>query len=162
MHRLTRQGVHAMSAAHEEDRMDRPAADGASRDVNLTWSAFLAMAFVVVGLCGLFASYAVPLPLQRALARDAALDEAQAAAHGPDPAAALEALRPQLGESADALLPPGPDIVTRITAERSAMRARFLAEADADARRIRLLLAVVTLMAAAFGIAILHMARRAR
>ena len=50
------------------------AGDAAKARVNPTWIAFLAMAFVVVGLAGLFASYAVPLPLQRAIAREAALD----------------------------------------------------------------------------------------
>jgi len=118
------------------------------------------MAFVIVGLAGLFASYAVPLPLERAVAREQALDAALAAAHGADPAAALEALRPQLGESAAALLPPAGDMDARIAAERLAMRARLLAEAASVAARTRFLLAVVTLMAAVFGIAILHMARR--
>lgn len=126
-----------------------------------TWSAFLAMVFVVVGLAGLFASYAVPLPLQRALARDAALDAALAAAHGPDPAKALEALRPQLGDSAGALLPPSGDMAEKIAAERTAMHARLAAEADAVATRTRWLLGVITVMAAVFGVAILHMARRA-
>jgi hypothetical protein len=149
-----------MCAAGTEDRMDRPAADGASRGVDPTWSAFLAMAFVVVGLAGLFASYAVPLPLQRALSRDAALDAALTAGHGPNPAAALAALRAQLGDSADALPPPGADFDAKIAAERAAMHARLLAEADAVARRTRFLLVVVTLMGAAFGVAILHMGRR--
>ncbi len=140
--------------------MTRPGADGESRGVTSTWSAFLAMVFVVVGLAGLFASYAVPLPLQRALARDATLDAALLAAHGPDPAAALEALRPQLGESADALLPPSGDMAARIAAERTAMHARMLAESDAVALRTRWMLAVITLMGAVFGIAILHIGRR--
>jgi hypothetical protein len=129
--------------------------------VNPTWVAFLAMAFIVVGLAGLFASYAVPLPLERALAREQALDAALAAAHGADPAAALEALRPELGESADALLPPRGDMDARIAAERAAMRGHLLAEAASVAARTRFLLAVVTLMAAVFGVAVLHMARRA-
>jgi hypothetical protein len=132
--------------------------------VNLTWAAFLVMGFLVVGLAGLFASYAVPLPLQRALARDAALDAALAAAHGADPAAALAALRPQLGDSADAILPPGgavpADIDARIATERAAMRGRLVAESGEIALRIRWLLSVVTLMAAAFGVAILHIGRR--
>ena len=125
-----------------------------------TWAAFLAMAFVVVGLAGLFASYAVPLPLERALARAAALDAALAASHGPDSAAALAALRDELGDSADAVLAPGGDLVARIGAERAAMRARLRAEADAVARRTRWLLGIVTLMGAAFGVAILHIGRR--
>ena len=141
--------------------MDGPAAARATKTKpDLTWAAFLAMAFVVVGLAGLFASYAVPLPLQRAVARDAALDAALVAAHGPNPAAALEALRPDLGDSADVVLAPGGDIDARIAAERAAMRGRLQAEADAVALRTRWLLCVVTLMAAAFGVAILHMGRR--
>jgi hypothetical protein len=148
--------------------MDRPAANAgaaaSAASANLTWAAFLAVTFVVVGLAGLFASYAVPLPLQRALARDAALDAAQAAAHGPDPAAALAALRPQLAESAEAIVPAdgriGPDIDARIAAERAAMRTRLAQESDEVAHRTRLLLGVVTVMAAVFGVAILHMGRR--
>ena len=130
------------------------------RDGQAGWIGFLAMTFVVVGLAGLFASYAVPLPLQRALARDAALDAALAAAHGPNPKAALEALRDELGDSAKAVLPPGPDIDARITAERAAMRGRLEAESDAVATRTRIILGVVTAMAAAFGVAILHIGRR--
>jgi len=141
--------------------MDQTAPTGAPKPrINPTWVAFLAMAFVIVGLAGLFASYAVPLPLERAVAREQALDAALAAAHGADPAAALEALRPQLGDSAAALLPPGGDMDARIAAERVAMRAHLLAEAAAVAGRTRFLLAVVTLMAAVFGVAVLHMARR--
>jgi hypothetical protein len=149
----------------EEAPMDQPAPDLAARPppaprVNLTWAAFLVMTFVIVGLAGLFASFAVPLPLQRALARDAALDQALAAAHGPDPAATLAALRPQLAESADAILPQGGDFDGRVAAERAAMRGRLQAESDEVALRIRWLLCVVTAMAAAFGVAILHIGRR--
>jgi hypothetical protein len=126
-----------------------------------TWTAFLVMAFVVVGLVGLFASYAVPLPLQRALARDAALDEALAAAHGPDPETALAALRPRLAETADALLSPaGGSIELRISKARAAMRDQLTAEADAVAARTRLMIGVVTLMGAGFGAAVLRIGRR--
>ncbi len=124
-----------------------------------TWTAFLAMAFVVVGLTGLFASYAAPLPLQRALAREAALDAAQRAVHGADPQTALEALRPQLAESADALLPLGGDMEARIAAERVAMRARLSAESAAATVRARWIIGVVTLMGIAFGAAVLNASR---
>ena len=73
--------------------------------IDPTWFAFLAMAFAVVGLTGAFASFAAPLPLHRALTREAALDDALIAVSAPDPKAALEALRPRLGDSAAALLP---------------------------------------------------------
>lgn len=116
---------------------------------------FLTMAFLVVGLVGLFSSFAAPLPLQRAFARDAALDAALAALHGPDPQAAIEALRPRLDDSADALLPVSGDMVARIAQERAAMHARFLAEADATDVRLHWLICVVTVMGALFGAAVL-------
>jgi hypothetical protein len=114
----------------------------------------------VVGLTGLFASYAVPLPYQRAMARDAALDDALAAAHGADPQAALAALRDRLGDSADAVLQGGADIDARIARERIAMHARLRAEADEVATRTRWLICVITIMGGAFGAAVAHLARR--
>jgi hypothetical protein len=127
---------------------------------NATTMGFLAVAFAVVGLTGLFSTYAAPLPLERALARDAALDAALQAARGPDPAAAIEALRPRLAESADALLPIAGDLADKIARERAAMHARLLAEADATETRLRWLICIVTAMAAAFGIALLGLAPR--
>ena len=125
-----------------------------------TWTAFLAMAFVIVGLAGMFASYAAPLPLARALERETALDDAQAAAHRPDAQAAIEALKPRLGESADALLPVGGDMDARIAAARRAMRAELTEEARIAALRSRWIIGVVTAMGIAFGAAVLHASRR--
>ncbi|MCW3477447.1 hypothetical protein [Limobrevibacterium gyesilva] len=130
------------------------------RKVDGTWIAFLAMAFAVVGLTGLFATFAAPLPLQRAVARDAALDAALVAASGPDAAAALEQLRPRLGDSADALLPPQGDMAARIAQERLAMHQRLLAEAEATAIRLRWLICIATVMAAVFGAAIVGVSAR--
>ena len=127
-----------------------------------TWFAFLAMTFAVVGLTGIFASFAAPLPLARALARDAALNDAQAALAAPNPAAALEALRPRLGDSAAALLPLGGDMPARIAAERGAMHARLQAEADATATRLRALIGIVTVVAAVFGCVLLGASARSR
>jgi hypothetical protein len=67
---------------------------------NYSLIGFLVMAFAVVGLAGIMASYIAPVPLARALAREAALDDALAAVAGSNPEAALEALRPRLGDSA--------------------------------------------------------------
>lgn len=127
---------------------------------NGNWMAFLAMSFAVVGLTGLFASVATPIPLERALARDAALDDAAAAARQPDPQAAIEALRSRLGDSAAALLPVGPDLAERIARERAAMRVRFLRDADNTEIQIRMMIGIITVAAAAFGIAILSIASR--
>ena len=125
-----------------------------------TWMGFLAMTFAVVGLTGLFATFSAPLPLERALARDAALDEALAAAHGPGAGPAIEALRPRLAESADALIPVGGDMDTRIAAERAAMRTRLLVEAAVTATRLRWMICLVTAMGAVFGAALLAFSRR--
>lgn len=130
------------------------------RSFNPTWAAFLAVAFAIVGLTGVFATYGAPLPLERALARDATLDEALAAAHGPNAAATLDALRPQLAESANAILPLGPDIDAKITRERAAMHQRLLHEADATAGRLRWMIVLVTLMGAVFGVMILSVKTR--
>ncbi len=126
-----------------------------------TLAAFLAMAFFIVGLTGLFATFAAPLPLERAAAREAALDEAAAAARGADPAAALARLQARLGDSAAALAP-GPDLPARIATERLAMRGRFATENEVTLTRLRWLIAIVTGTGALFGIAMLHLAARAR
>ncbi|MSP05328.1 MAG: hypothetical protein EXR05_08845 [Acetobacteraceae bacterium] len=120
---------------------------------NLPALGFLVMAFAIVGLVGVFASFAAPLPLQRSLAREAALDAAGAAAQTPNLATALARLAPQLGDSAEALSgADGANLPARIQAERIAMRARFVAEADALAFRLRLVITLITLSAAGFGV----------
>lgn len=125
-------------------------------------AAFLAMAFFIVGLTGLFATFAAPLPLERALAREGTLDEAAVvAAQGGDPAAALAFLRTRLGESAAALVP-GPDLPARIAAERLAMRTRFATESAVTLSRLRWLICVVTGMGALFGVVLLRLAARTR
>ncbi len=116
-----------------------------------TWTAFLAAAFLVVGLMGLFATFAAPLPLERALARETALDDALAAAGRPDQTARLEALRDRLDESAPAVIDGSGDLRDRVAAARVAMRLQLEREADAIAGRLRLLIVVVTLVAALFG-----------
>ena len=130
---------------------------------------FLAMAFAVVGLTGLMAAHLAPLPLQRALAREAVLDEALAAARGPGSGAALEALRMRLGDSAAAVLASSPELETRIAAERLetriaaerlAMRARRVAEAEATGLRLRVMLAVVTVLAGGFAVVLVLAGRR--
>jgi hypothetical protein len=135
--------------------MNQTGRDGASA----SWAAFLVLAFVILGLAGLFGTYAASIPLQRALARETALDAALAAAHGPDPQGAIEALRPQLGESADALLPVGGDMDARIMQERREMRARLGREAAAATTRARWIIGIVTLMASVMGVFILRAAR---
>ncbi len=127
---------------------------------NYTAMGFLAMCFAIVGLVGLFATFAAPLPLHRAIAREGALDDALAALHGPNPQEALEALKPRLDDSIDALtpIPANPDAA--IAAERVAMRARFLREGDATSSRMQLMICIVTVMSAIFGAALIGFGRK--
>lgn len=123
--------------------------------VNFNLLAFVAMAFVVVGLIGIFATYAAPLPLERALARETVLDAALAAAGGADPEAALAALKPRLDDSAGVLAGGPSGIEARIARERVAMRERFAAQAAATGLRLRWLISLLTLMSAVFAITII-------
>ena len=124
------------------------------------WAAFLAMCFVVVGMMGLFASYAGQIPLERAVHRLGVLDQVAAAAAAPDAASRLDELRPLLGDRAAAVLDGAGPTAPRIEAERRSALAEGVAESDAISVRVRLLLLFVTLTAAAFGIVVLGMARR--
>ena len=117
-----------------------------------TWMAFLVAAFGVVGLMGVFASYAAPLPFERAVARDATLDEALATG---DNKPALESLRDRLDDSAPVVIDGTGPIGDRVATARVAMHTALQAEAAAIGGRVRLELLVVTLVAAGFGLVVL-------
>lgn len=126
-----------------------------------TLAGFLAMAFAVVGLTGILATYTTPLPLERAMAREATLDAVLAVAQKPDSGPALQALRPRLGDSADAVLNgPAATLPGRVSHERVAMRAHFMAEAQAEAKRMRWIVCIATLAAALFGAGMMGVGRR--
>ena len=120
-----------------------------------TWTAFLVILFGIVGLCGLFASYAPSIPLERADAREAILDQVLAA--GPGGQASIEPFRPQLANLATLVLDtPGP-LEPRVAKARLMVADEGRREAASVAYRTRLMLGVVTLLAAALGAGILAM-----
>jgi hypothetical protein len=121
--------------------------------------AFMVTGFAIVGLTGVFAAFAAQLPLQRALVRETTLDAALATQNDPQPQAALEALRPALDDSADAVIGgPGP-LAARVAQERAAMQARMLHEADALSRRLQWMVGVATVTGALFGVAMMGIGR---
>lgn len=134
-------------------------------ETSYAMAGFIAMAIAVVGMTGILAAQVSRLPLDRVMAREAVLDQALALSRARD-TAGLQALRPLLGDSAAAILGRGePDLVgpgfeARLAAERTAMRLRRAGEADATAGRLRMLLIVVTIMAAGFAAAALLVGRR--
>ncbi len=125
-----------------------------------TWTGFLVVAFGVVGLVGAFATYAAQIPFDRAVARSQALDQAVAASHAPDPRAALEALRPLLGESAGRVLAGDGTIEARAAAERSRMLTDLHDQSQDYGLRLRLVIAVFTAAAALFGAMVLSIVKR--
>jgi hypothetical protein len=126
------------------------------------WNGFLITAFAVVGLVGAMGIYAAQIPFERALARNATLDQALAISGEPDAAAKLQALRPALDDSADHILSGPGDMATRITAERARMFAAFDQDAHDIGLRLRVVLAVFTAAGALFGVIVLSIVRRAR
>ena len=124
------------------------------------WAAFLVMLFAVVGLCGLFASYATSIPLERGVARGALLDQVLADSATPDAPARLELLRPRLDALAPMVLDGAGPLENRITVARAVVQDEQQREAASLAFRTRLMLAVITVIAAALGVGILSLARR--
>jgi hypothetical protein len=121
---------------------------------------FLICAFMVVGLTGLFATYAVPVPLERALRREAAIDQAGADLAGPDAGAKLQALAPELGEQAAMLSDASVPLAERVRRAQAAVRDQMTAEAGEIATRLRWLIAVITVCAGGFGTALMLVAGR--
>ena len=133
---------------------------GDSRQDGGTWTAFLIVAFAVLGLVGAFAVFAAQIPFERALARSAALDQALAVSADADAAARLNALRPALDDSADHIIGPAGTMADKVTEERARMLKAFGHEAKDIGVRLRLVIAVFTAACAVFGVAVLSIVRR--
>jgi len=130
------------------------------RSANLgAWTGFLIVAFGALGLIGAFGTYAAELPFDRAVARSLTLDKVLAAARTPNAQAAEEALRPLLGDSADAVLSGSGPIETRVAAERVRMLSELHGEAAIYGFRLRCYIAVFTVMAALFGAMVMSFGR---
>lgn len=125
------------------------------------WTAFLMIAFGVLGLVGAFSVYAAQIPMERALARSAALQDVLTASSGPDAAARIDALRPALDDSAPHVLTGDPSgLADRANAERIRMLTAFGHEAEDIGTRLRVVLAAFTAACALFGAAVLSIVRR--
>ncbi len=125
-----------------------------------SWIAFLTMLFALVGLCGLFASFATSIPLERGMARSTTLDRALVEGSAADGAARLERLRPALGVLANQVIDGLGPLQDRVAAARMTVLDEQRREEASVAFRIRLMLAVVTVLAAGLGGGIVAMAGR--
>ncbi len=136
----------------------------ASRQGGLAWTAFLAMAFAVVGMTGVVATYAAQIPLQRALLHEALLDRVLAAGQAPDPARALSALRPEvaeiLGDQAAPVLDGTGPLPDRVAQARARLQASFGSEAADVGFRLRIVICVFAAVGMLFGAMVLSVVRR--
>lgn len=125
------------------------------------WTAFLIVAFGVVGLIGAFATIAAQIPMERMLARDHTLSLLAAAPND----AARAALRDLMGDSADRLITPAGaakavDFPAAIAAERTRTLHDLGVEGADIGLRLRIVIAVFTAAGALFGAMVLGIVRR--
>jgi len=126
-----------------------------------TWTAFLLMCFALVGLTGMFASYAVTIPLDRTLARTAVLDQILAVARLPDAPARLADLRRMLEPSVGETVLNGPGaLFDRVAAQREVVLQEGAREGRSVVYRIRVLVAAVTIVAGLLGCGIMALSSR--
>jgi hypothetical protein len=126
------------------------------------WTAFLMMAFGVLGLVGAFGVFAAQIPYERAIARSDALDMAMAELTAPKGDKQLKGLRVALGDSADRIVNQPTPVATTIARERARMFDAFSSEAADIGTRLRVVIAVFTVACGLFGAAVLSIVRRAR
>ena len=125
---------------------------------NAAWGGFLVMAFVVLGLCGVFATYAAQLPYQRELFAEAKLD---AAIGAPDAQDRLDRLRDTLGEDGSGAFPSARvDMRDKLETTRRLLRLHFQQQAADIALRLRIVLTVFTGASALFGLVVVSVLRR--
>lgn len=122
------------------------------------WSGFLVMAFVVLGLCGLFATYAAQLPYRRLEDAETRLDRALAA---PDAAHRLAMLRDTLGADGRGVFDGRAPLADQVAGLRAGLRRHFVREAADIALRLRIVLCVFTFAACLFGLMVVSVLRRA-
>ena len=126
-----------------------------------TWTAFLLMCFALVGLTGMFASYAVTIPPDRTIARLSVLDGVLAEARRPD-AARQATLRVMLGPDVGPRVLDGPgDLPDRVAAQREVVLEEGAREERSVIYRIRVRVAAVTVTSGLVGAGIMGLARKA-
>jgi len=126
--------------------------------IDSAWYGFVAMCFAVVGLAGIFGTYASQLPYQRGEAAEQVLDRAA----GARSASELAAMKSDLGDNAAILARADVPLGDRIVAARAATRLRTARDAADIATRLRVVIGVVTAGAALFGCMLLSAAAKQR
>ena len=111
------------------------------------------MAIALVGLIGVFSTYASAIPYERGLREEAALDRVLPITDR----VGLEALRPALADEADLVISGHGALPDRIADARLRLLTRVETESAALGTRMRLFIATFTILAAALGALLLRM-----
>ena len=117
---------------------------------------FLLTCFLFPGLIGTFASFSIPAPVVDEQHQQAALD---AVLNAPTPAAqaaAIASLANDVDADTAAIVTTGTaPLPSRIAAAKANMRLEVVAQARAEAYKIRLMVITMTVLGAIFGVALL-------
>ena len=117
---------------------------------------FLLTCFLFPGLIGTFASFSIPAPVVDEQHQQAALD---AVLNAPTPAAqaaAIASLANDVDADTAAIVTTGTvPLPARIAAAKANMRLEVVAQASAEAYKIRLMVITMTVLGAIFGVALL-------
>jgi len=119
----------------------------ASPKLDSAWYGFLIVGFAVVGLAGVFGTYAAQIPYERSEVAEQVLDRAATARTPAD----LAAMKTDLGDNAVILEQTSEPLPDRIAAARAATRARADGQAAAVAHGLRLDIILLTIGSALFG-----------
>ncbi|OYV32507.1 MAG: hypothetical protein B7Z81_12670 [Acidocella sp. 20-61-6] len=117
---------------------------------------FLLCCFLLPGLIGTFASFAIPAPVVDEQHQQAALDAVLNAPDATTRQTAIATLADAVDPDTAALVTKGTDpLPARIAAAEQNMRREVVAQARAEAYRIRLMVITLTILGAGFGVALL-------
>ncbi len=117
---------------------------------------FLLSCFLLPGLIGTFASFSIPAPVVDEMHQEAALNAVLAAADPAARQAAIVDLQNATDPDTAAMVARGNGtLAARVAAARANMHDEVLAQARAEAYRIRLMVITMTVLAAGFGVALI-------
>ncbi len=114
---------------------------------------FMLCAFLLPGLIGAFASFSIPAPVIDELHQQEALDAVLAAPDDATQQAAIAALASKVDPDTAALVSNGAGpLPARVAAAEQNMRLEVVAQAKAEAYKIRLMVITMTVLGAVFGV----------
>ena len=121
---------------------------------------FMLTCFLFPGLIGTFASFTIPAPVVDEQHQQAALDAVLSAPDAAAQKAAIASLPNDVDDDTAAIVTNGTGpIAGRVAAAEQNMRTEVVAEARAEAYKIRLMVITMTLLAAMFGVALMGAAK---